>query len=212
MRDEERERKLAARRMSPLARKLTFPYGVKLAYVIFYLTTFAMALPYFRYFVTGAPVHGSSHGSKWVLDPTKEGYTLLWPFVIMSVPLLVALVMRPFATRDARRRMLKEETWLATLPFPIVGYPQLVGADSRYRHIEIQYLHTPDHERLQDIIRGIDSRLDCRHNSNIITLDLKLENAHQAGCLLFDLVRPLCEVVLLKMLAEYPIHQVVITD
>ena len=103
-------RRAARWRLSPLAlHPLRFTFS--LPFWIAWTASVLMAIPYFRWFVTGVPVHGSDKtGSKWVLDPTKEGYLLFYPFVIFSTIVVAGIVWKVIAKRAGNARSPPRQT------------------------------------------------------------------------------------------------------
>jgi hypothetical protein len=146
--------KTAVRRISPLAlNPLRFMFSIP--FFTLWLGSAFVSIPYFRYFATGAPVHGGIT-TRWVLDPTKEGYALFYPFPVLTLLAIVGAVWWRRCRAAGRVALAAEAEWAKTLPFPIIGYPDVFGhEDERYR-MKLEFATRPDLEKLRDILAGID--------------------------------------------------------
>lgn len=208
--EDERAVKAAAWRLSPLAMQ-PFRFLMTLPFYTLWGLSVAMAFPYFRYFATGAPVHGSSRdGSRWVLDPTKEGYTLFYPFVLLTALLIAGIVWKRIAWRAGRRRAAEEAAWAQTLPFPVAGYPTAVGAhDHRYKLV-VYFVDRAPQSSLADVMKGIEP---CVNDTSIgkrsrFTIDYPDGPPPPNAQRFVIAMHAFADVVLVPLHAERPIEHV----
>jgi hypothetical protein len=175
--------------------------------------SFMMAFPYFRYFISGAPVHGfSKTGGRWVLDPAKDGYALFYVFVAATLPMLAAFVWKSRAWAAGRRRFAEETAWVEALRFAVLGYPAALGADEHRYKLTIYFTGRVPDQSFADVARGVDSYLrDEGRGSGYLRLvadyprdDPPARNAQRFATTLHELVGR----VLTPLLAEHPIDRI----
>jgi hypothetical protein len=153
-------RKQAAKRLSPLARN-PIRWAFSIPGWVLWGASFMIAFPYFRYFANGGhPVHGSDKmGSKWVLDPHKDGYALFYIFCAVTTLVLLGFLWAILTKRAGARAFAAETAWADKQPFQVLGYPTAVGQDENRYNFEIFFVSSrPPFEQFSDALRGID---DC---------------------------------------------------
>ena len=204
---EEQIEKTAARRLSPLALSpLRFVFSIPFATL--WLASAFLALPYFRYFATGAPVHGGIT-THWVLDPPKEGYSLFYPFPLFTLAAIAGGVWWRRSRAAGRAALADEAAWLKTLPYPVVGYPAIYGNESHRYRIHLKFATRPDLERLRDILTGIDACITAERLDDYPKLVVEYPRDNEArNARRFSATFHAVAGVLAQIHAEHPIELV----
>ena len=159
-------RKQAAWRLSPLATNpLRFVFSIP--FWVVWGVTLMMAFPYFRFFLNGGhPVHGSDKtGSRWVLDPAKDGYALFYVFLASTTIVIIGIVWRILAKRAGSRAFAAETAWAEAAPFTVLGYPAAVGQDEHRYKLDIYFTgRIPSRAKFADVMRGVDTDIRDDHH------------------------------------------------
>ncbi|MBS2030817.1 MAG: hypothetical protein JST54_23135 [Deltaproteobacteria bacterium] len=121
---------------------------------MFWLVSIAMAWPYLAYVTTGTKAHGQT----WAFDPTKEGPGSFHLFVAASAVFAFGIAVRFLSGAAGRRRLAAETAWAARLPFPVVGYPAVVGREWFWYRIHIAF--TSPFDATSETFAGLMRRID----------------------------------------------------
>ena len=209
--------------MSGIANFFRVNVGVKLTYFIFWLTFLGYTWPYFRFFHTGKTViqYDWRMGMHTKFNPDEHGgYLAFHLFAWFSLPLILIAITTPLGLWQGKRRLKKEKEWLASLPFPITGYPEtLASRDDKFRFIICwrDRKHIPDSEFFNNIALGLNKKTIHERNqdadritTDIITIDFGNGWTAQkkSNFKFYKFFHKFTEVVLLKLHENYPIANV----
>lgn len=204
-------RKEAAKRLSPLARN-PIRWAFSIPAWVLWGASFMMAFPYFRYFANGGhPVHGSDKmGSKWVLDPHKDGYALFYVFCAITLLVILGFAWTILTKRAGARAFAEETAWADSQPFPVLGYPTAVGQDENRYFVEIFYVGSrPPHQQLADALRGLDDCVTAESESYERFRAQYSRDAHPAkNAQRFARTLHAITELLVKMQNEHPVDRV----
>lgn len=156
---DERERKRDVALRTETARRLSWGanpivFGAFWLGGLAWLVSIAMNWPYFNYALTG----NKAHGQTWAYDPAKAGHAFLPVFLAASAVFALGIVLRVVSGSVGRRRVAAETAWAASRPFPVIGYPSVIGRNWNWYEFKIAFGGTIDttSTRFADILRGID--------------------------------------------------------
>jgi hypothetical protein len=211
--------RMIALNTSPVVNALRINYFLKVLIPMVWMLSLAMAYPYLVYFFTRDPIGGFDFksGSHWRVDPGEEGYALLWPFLVITVLLMVYAIIWLVATTRARDHIGQQFLWLKSLPFAVIGYPGVLESDSRNRfEISIHYRgKRPENSLVSEIIKGLNKRIAYSRGNDAVDW-LKIDFASdwsptsKSGFKFHRLLHHLTERVFVPLHKDYQIDKVLV--
>jgi hypothetical protein len=144
---------------SPLLNLLWPGYMWIAFFLCAYLLTAFFFYPYLWYFINGGPVPNLSGSRLKTFDPTKTGWKMMYPFIIVNFFLLLYGICFLIAKSKTTAILRKEVNWIKSHPFKILNFYQVIGGPSATKFkVTIYYTaKMPDEQRVKNILTGFQS-------------------------------------------------------
>ena len=189
-------------------------YLLKYFYWIIWGTSTFFAIPYFRYFIKGAPVKvgGGKYGGVYILDPPNDGYGLFYPFIVSTTLVMVYYIIGWIAKKRVPAINKREEDWAISQPFPIDNWPNVLGANDDERvYIKVYYKsNTPNESKMENIARSFNEYDGYYRNERELKDEFKIkfnDSGKRSGYRLYKRFHNLMENVFLPIHQDFPLKK-----